>query len=107
MNLHYWPAVSDAQLQHKLYRSAAKWGKAKTRNLSIYCKQTVKWPCSLFHLVYNKNLQLELYTCRATATNYINRTAATITNSSQFTCLSTAPNVDEKRWEEKRKEEER
>ena len=67
----------------------------------------MKWPCTLFHSVYNKNFQLELYTCQATATNYINRTAATITNSSQFTCLNTAPNVDEKRWEEKRKEEER
>jgi hypothetical protein len=42
MTLHLWPAVCDAQLQHKLYSSAAKLGKAKTRNLSIYCKQTVK-----------------------------------------------------------------
>lgn len=57
--------------------------------------------------VYNKNLQLELYTCWATATNSINRTAATITNSSQFTCLNTAPNVDEKRRDEKKREKKR
>ena len=52
-------------------------------------------------------MQLELYTCRATATDFINRTAETITNSSQFTCLNTTPNVDEKRREEKRREQKR
>jgi len=52
-------------------------------------------------------LQPELYTCQATATNYTNRTAATITNSSQFTCLNTAPNVDEKRRDEKKREKKR